>query len=245
MINNVRLSEILATHLELSIFPVAVLLYPNHNPELDKYRPNKPIRSYCHGIMMAAQGQTHYLLEKDIICKSGAATLGFSNYSDEMLSGHKHYDAGVFGSVQAAKKAVTGAYKLEDGSTEGIFLRPLSQADNNYQVILIPANAEQVMFLILADKYDTGGRTEISMATGFQGVCGDATAYSIQTGKVNFSVTGFGDRLRCGLDPELMVVSIPAGRASIIGENLEAMSSKMMAKYKKARDAKKEKRLIE
>jgi uncharacterized protein (DUF169 family) len=238
--NNAQLSKILTTHLELSIFPVAVSLYPKHNPELEKYRPNKPLKSYCHGIMMTAQGQTLYLLEEDIVCKSGAATLGFSNYSNEMLSGRKHYDAGVFGTVEAAKKAVTGAHKLEDGSTEGIFLRPLSQADNNYQVILIPANAEQIMFVILADKYDTGGRTEISMATGFQGVCGDATAYSIQTGKVNFSVTGFGDRLRCGLDPELMIVSIPAARASIIARNLEAMSSKMMAKYKKVRDTKKE-----
>jgi len=36
-----------------------------------------------------------------------------------------------------------------------------------------------------------------------------------------------------------MVVSIPTGRASMIAKNLEAMSSKMMAKYKKARDAKK------
>jgi uncharacterized protein (DUF169 family) len=241
MMNNAQISEILTTHLELSIFPVAVSLYPKHNSELEKYRPDKPLRSYCHGIMTAAQGQTLYIMEKDIICQSGAATLGFSKYSNEMLSGHKHYDAGVFGTVEAAKKAVTGAYKLEDGSTEGILLRPLSQADNNYQVILIPANAEQVMFLILADKYDTGGRTEISMATGFQGVCGDATAYSIQTGKINFSVTGFGDRLRCGLDPELMVVSIPSGRAAIIAKNLEAMSSKMMAKYKKVRDTRKEK----
>ncbi len=237
--NTAQLSEILTAHLELSISPVAVLLHPNHNLELDKYRPDKPLRSYCHGIMTAARGQTLYLLEKDIICKSGAATLGFSNYSEEMLSGSKHYNAGVFGSIQAAKNAVAGAYKLEDGSTSAIFLRPLSQADDNYQVILIPANAEQIMFILVADKYDTGGRTEISMATGFQGVCGDVTAYSIQTGKVNFSVTGFGDRLRCGLDPELMVVSIPAGRASIIGKNLEAMSSKIMAKYKKARDAKK------
>jgi uncharacterized protein (DUF169 family) len=239
MMNNAQISEILTTHLELSIFPVAVSLFPKHNSELEKYRPDKPLRSYCYGIMTAAQGQTLYLLKKDIICKSGAATLGFSNYSDEMLSGRKHYDAGVFGTVEAAKNAVTGAYKLENGSTKGIFLRPLSHADNNYQVILIPANAEQVMFIILADKYDTGGRTEISMATGFQGVCGDATAYSIQTGKVNFSVTGFGDRLRCGLDPELMVISIPAGRASIIAKNLEAMSSKMMAKYKKVRDTRK------
>ena len=236
MMNNAQISEILTTHLELSIFPVAVSLFPNHNLELEKYRPDKPLRSYCHGIMTTANGKIVYLLEDDIMCKSGAATLGFSNYSDEMLSGRKHYDAGVFGTVEAAKNAVTGAYKLEDGSTKGIFLRPLSHADNNYQVILIPANAEQVMFIMLADKYDTGGRTEISMATGFQGVCGDATAYSIQTGKVNFSVTGFGDRLRCGLDPELMVISIPAGRASIIAKNLEAMSSKMMAIYKKFRD---------
>jgi len=240
MMNNAQLSEILTTHLELSISPVAVSLYPkNNNSELEMYRPDKPLRSYCHGIMTAAHGQTLYLLEKDIICKSGAATLGFSNYSEEMLSGHKHYNAGVFGTIEAAKNAVTGAYKLEGGSTRAIFLRPLSHADNNYQVILIPANAEQIMFILVADKYDTGGRTEISMATGFQGICGDVTAYSIQTGKVNFSVTDFGDRLRCGLDPELMVISIPAGRASMIVKNLEAMSSKMMATYKKARDAKK------
>ncbi len=238
MMNTAQLSEILTTHLELSIFPVAVSLYPNKNSELEKYRPDKPLRSYCHGIMTTAHGRTLYLLEKDILCKSGAATLGFSSYSDEMLSGRKHYNAGVFGSIQAAKNAVVGAYKLEDGSTRAIFLRPLSQADNNYQVILILANAEQIMFILVADKYDTGGRTEISMATGFQGICGDVTVYSIQTGKVNFSVTGFGDRLRCGLGPELMVVSIPAGRVSIIAKNLEAMSSKMMATYKKARDAK-------
>jgi len=242
MMNNAQISEILTTHLELSISPVAVSLYPkNENSELEMYRPDKPLRSYCHGIMTAAHGQTLYLLEKDILCKSGTATLGFSNYSDEMLSGHKHYNTGVFGTIEAAKNAVTGAYKFEDGSTSAVFLRPLSHADNNYQVILIPANAEQIMFIILADKYYTGGRTEISMATGFQGVCGDATAYSIQTGKINFSVTGFGDRLRCGLDPELMVVSIPTGRASMIAKNLEAMSSKMMATYKKARNIKKEK----
>jgi hypothetical protein len=36
-----------------------------------------------------------------------------------------------------------------------------------------------------------------------------------------------------------MVISIPAGRVSIIVKNLEAMSSKMMATYKKARDFKK------
>jgi len=234
-----QLSEILTTHLELSISPVAVSLHSNHSLELEKYRPDKPLRSYCHGIMTAAHGQTLYLLEKDIICKSGAATLGFSSYSDEMVSGSKHYNAGVFGSIQAAKNAVAGAYKLEDGSTRAIFLRPLSQTDNNYQVVLIPANAEQIMFILVADKYDTGGRTEISMATGFQGICGDVTAYSIQTGKVNFSVTGFGDRLRCGLDPELMVISIPAARVSLIVKNLEAMSTKMMATYKKARDAKK------
>lgn len=242
MMNTAQLSEILTAHLELSISPVAVSLHRNQNLELEKYRPDKPLRSYCHGIMTAAHGKTVYLLENDIMCKSGAATLGFSSYSDEMLSGHKHYTAGVFGSIQAAKNAVAGACKLEDGSTKAIFLRPLSQADNNYQVILIPANAEQIMFILVADKYDTGGRTEISMATGFQGICGDVTAYSIQTGKVNFSVTGFGDRLRCGLAPELMVVSIPGARASIIGKNLEAMSSKIMAKYKKARDAKKGKR---
>jgi hypothetical protein len=38
-----------------------------------------------------------------------------------------------------------------------------------------------------------------------------------------------------------MVVSIPSGRAAIIAKNLEAMSSKMMAKYKKVRDTRKEK----
>ena len=57
MITNAQLSEILTTHLELSIFPVAVSLYPKHDLELEKYRPGKPLKSYCHGVMTAAQGQ--------------------------------------------------------------------------------------------------------------------------------------------------------------------------------------------
>ena len=74
------------------------------------------------------------------------------------------------------------------------------------------------------------------MATGFQGVCGDATAYVLETGNTNFSVTGFGDRLRCGLSPDLMIVGVPQDRVPVIATNLETMGNKLLAKYKKARD---------
>ena len=231
-----HISRILSRHLELTISPVAVSLLPKEeNPELEKYRPEKPLRSYCYGVVAASQGRSLYLLREDILCQSGTATLGFSGYSEEMLSGRKHYNTGVFGNVEAAKKAVAGAYKLQNGSTAALFLRPLSTGEGHYQVLVIPAKPEQVMFILAADNYETGGRTEISMATGFQGVCGDATVYSLQTGKTNFSVTGFGDRLRCGLRPELMMVGIPKSRVSVVAKNLESMGAKLLAKYKEAR----------
>ena len=237
--NNAQLSDILTGHLELSIFPVAVSLHPDIDDALlEMYRPDKPIRSYCHGIMLAAGGKTLYLLENDLLCKSGAATLGFLNYSEDMLSGRKHTNAGVFETVEAARISVNGAFKLDRGSTKGLLLAPLADSTNYYQMVLLPANAEQIMFIIVADKYNTGGRTEISMATGFQGICGDATVYPIQTGNVNFSVTGFGDRMRCGLSPELTMVGIPAERIPVIAKNLVAMSSKLMKKYKEQRRSK-------
>ena len=239
MMNNTQLSDILTEHLELSMFPVAVSVYPEIDDGMSKmYSPDKPLRSYCHGIMLAADGKTLYLSETDILCKSGAATLGFLNYSEDMLSGRKHSNAGVFETAEAARNSVKGAFKLERGSTKGLLLTPLANADNYYQTVLLTANAEQIMFLIVANKYDTGGRTDISMATGFQGICGDATVYPIQTGKVNFSVTGFGDRMRCGLSPELTMVGIPAERISVIANNLVAMSSKLMKKYKEQRRSK-------
>ena len=95
------------------------------------------------------------------------------------------------------------------------------------------------MFISVADKYETGGRTEISMATGFQGICGDATAYVLQTGNINLSVTGFGDRLRCGLGPDLMMAGIPKNRVAIIAGSLEKLGTKLLAKYKKARSGEK------
>jgi uncharacterized protein (DUF169 family) len=240
VLNNAQLSEIITSKLELSHFPVSVSFFAgNDNPRLEKLRPTKPLPSYCHAVMSAARGESFYLLKKDILCRSGAATLGFSGYSEDMLLGRKHYKTGVFGCLEAAQKAVAGAYKLQDGKTKAVLIRPLPEADNDYQVILIPANPEQIMILMVADKYETGGRTEISMATGFQGVCGDATVYVLQTGRTNFSVTGFGDRLRSGLEPELSMVGIPKERVTIIARNLEALGENLLAKYKGARTSRK------
>jgi len=234
--DNTRISVTLKHHLQLAFSPVAVsLLSSKDNPELEVYRPKKPVASYCQSIMAAAKGESLYLLKNDILCKSGAATLGFRSYPEDMLSGQKHYRSGVFCSIEAAKKSVAGACKLEDESIQALLLRPISQADNGYDVLLMPVNAEQAMFISVADKYETGGRTEISMATGFQGICGDATAYVLKTGSINLSVTGFGDRLRCGLDPDLMMVGIPENRVTIIAENLEKLGTKLLAKYKRAR----------
>jgi uncharacterized protein (DUF169 family) len=231
-----HISKILSRHLELTLSPVAVsLLSQKENAEREKYRPEKPLKSYCHGIIAASWGRSLYLLEEDILCQSGTATLGFSSYSEDMLSGRTHYQTGVFGNIEAARKTVARATKLQNGSTAALFLRPLAEADGDYQVLVIAANPEQVMFILVADNHETGGRTEISMATGFQGVCGDATAYVLMTGKTNFSVTGFGDRLRCGLDPELMMVGIPKSRVSVVAKHLESVGGKLLARYKKAR----------
>jgi uncharacterized protein (DUF169 family) len=240
LIDNIRISETLRHHLELALLPIAVsLLSSEDNPELEVDRPKKPVASYCQAIMAAARGERFYLLKNDILCKPGAATLGFCKYPEDMLSGQRHYRSGVFCSIKAAKKGIAGACKLEDESIQGLLLRPVSQADNDYDVLLIPVNAEQAMFISVADKYETGGRTEISMATGFQGICGDATAYVLQTGSINLSVTGFEDRLRCGLGPDLMMAGIPKNRVSIIAGNLEKLGTKLLAKYKKARSGEK------
>lgn len=236
LMDNIRISETLEHHLELALSPVAVSLFSSgDNPELEVYRPKKPVASYCQAVMVATRGESLYLLKNGILCKPGAATLGFCNYPEDMLLGQRHYRSGIFGNIEAAKKGVAGARKLEDDSIQGLLLRPVSQAGNDYDVLLIPVNAEQAMFISVADKHETGGRTEISMATGFQGICGDATAYVLQTGNINFSVTGFGDRLRCGLDPDVMMAGIPKNRVSIIAGNLEKLAPKLLAKYKKAR----------
>lgn len=236
MMDNIRISEALKHHLELALSPVAVsLLSSGDNSELEVYRPKKPVASYCQSVMAAARGESLYLLNNDILCKPGAATLGFCSYPEDMLLGQKHYRSGLFCSIEAAKKGVAGACKLEDESIQALLLRPVSQADNGYHVLLIPVNPEQAMFISVADKYETGGRTEISMATGFQGICGDATVYVLKTGSINLSVTGLGDRLRCGLGPDLMLAGIPKNRVAIIAGNLEKLGTKLLAKYKRAR----------
>ena len=232
MKNNREISEILRKYLELEFLPVGIKLIFDREEVPKQGRPKKALRSYCHAVMLASKGSRILVLREDIACQYGAAILGLRDYTDEMLSGKSQYAEGAFGSPEAAKNAVVGGYRVKTG-TKAILLSPLAEADEDYQIILIPITPEQAMLFLMAYNYKIGSTIEILMkASGLQAFCRDCTAYPLLTENINFSIVAVGDRLRSGLPPQYMLTGIPKEKVSEMAENLETMGQKLIPKYR-------------
>jgi uncharacterized protein (DUF169 family) len=234
--SNREIAEMMERQLDLALSPVTIRFVSRQGGVPNEGRPERPLRSFCHAVMIASRGNSLVILQEDILCQYGAATLGFRDYTGQMLSGKMQYGEGAFGNLEGAQKAVTGGHRLEAGSTKAIVLYPLSQAEEDYDILLIPVSPWQAMFICMADEYQTGSTTEVLMkASGLQAFCRDCTVYPLLTGEINFSVVAVGDRIKSGLDPEYMLVGIPRVRLSEIVRNLEIMESKLITKYKSSR----------
>jgi len=230
--NNCEISKILEKQLDLRLFPVAIKLIYRWEEVPKKEQSKRTFRSYCHGVMLASEGSRILILRENIACQYGAATLGLRDYDDKMLSGKSQYAEGAFGNLEAAKNAVVGGHEIKTG-TKAIFLSPLAEADEDYQIVLIPITPEQGMLLLMAYNYKTGNVTKSLMkASGLQAFCRDCTAYPLLTGNINFSLVAVGDRMRSGLPPQYMLVGIPKEKVSEIAENLEIMGQKLIPRYR-------------
>lgn len=181
--------------------------------------PEKPVR-HCQSIMRARRGESMAIPAEKHMCGIGAAALGMAELGDEVRSGEFHTKMGLYGAKEAAGVTMELNPSLPPGSTMGTVVAPLSRYEGEPDVVVVVAQPEQVYWLLpVALTYRAGGRSMMDLAS-VQAACADATAVPYLCQHCNLSLGCFGCRKSTDMEPQEMLLGIPA---ALFPEMVEAV----------------------
>lgn len=210
--------------LKLKALPVAVNFNETEN---GIYSSAKKMR-YCQALMLARGGKEVVLTPENISCPAAAAAFGFKPLPDKITQGEMLANLGLFAEPGAASHTMALMPRLELGKYKAVCLTPLSKAESTIpDVIVIEGLPEQVMWIILASIFNTGGR--LNFETGvFQATCVDATVVPFITGKVNACFGCYGCREASDIDLSEAVMGFPGRMLEGIVEALSRLEAKAL-----------------
>jgi uncharacterized protein (DUF169 family) len=134
---------------------------------------------------------------------------------------------GLFGSPEAAAKTIALMPRLEQGRFNAVLVSPLEKFETPPDVVVIEAEPEKLMWVGLADIFDTGGRHSIETGV-FQATCVDSTVVPFVKQKMNFCLGCYGCRDATDITQNETVLGLPASSLDRIMTALEKLSQKAM-----------------
>ena len=218
-----KLADALTRHVRLGSFPVAVRMVKSGEPLPERVRhPLKDLKikvATCQAIAMARRyGWVLAVGEEDISCPLTAVVFGFRRASEFYLKGRAC--AGMYTeSEEAGTLSEEQVEKFSFGEYEYILLAPLHRTAFQPEVIVIYANPGQVLRLLTAALWKSGGR----LASSFGGRidCAEEIIVPLRSGKCEVILPCYGDRIFAQTQDHEMAFSIPMDRAEEIIEGLE------------------------
>ena len=108
--------------------------------------------------------------------------------------------------------------KFSFGEYERILIAPLGRAAFDPHVVLVYANAAQVMRLVAAALYQRGGRIHSSFSARLD--CADAVIETIHTGRPQVILPCYGDRIYGQTEDHEMAFTVPWSEAELLVEGL-------------------------
>jgi uncharacterized protein (DUF169 family) len=186
------ISQNIVKHLSLQYQPVGVNLYRDTDPlPTDIALTQKELKSYCQALLLAGKGQKFLLNKEHMGCKLGTSVLGFEDskameaYLDDAVL--EKYGVGLFGTEEASAETILKSTYLEKGKTRAVYIAPLSEFIQKPQVVIFTADSEQIMWLLYALNYKTGGMMNLPQSGGALGGCSDITALPMLEGTANIT----------------------------------------------------------
>jgi uncharacterized protein (DUF169 family) len=218
-------AETMKNVLELQWEPVAVTFL--HDTEPVSGYEALPNRRYCQMVMEARRGRKVILTAENIACPAAAAAFGFKPLPPKLASGEMLAAFGIFGSPAAGKATIDSMRRLEQGQYVAVALSPLAEADLEPDVIVVEGTIEQLMWLALAARFESGGRATFTTAI-LQATCEDATVLPFLTGELNATLGCYGCREATDLQDQEAVIGFPVRLLDEIVHGLRALGSKAL-----------------
>lgn len=204
-------------------FPVAVKFLRHGEPPPPKAkRPLDDLKRHvtvCQGWGIARRyGWTTVLRADDMKCPLGALVAGFA--APNAFYDEGNLCAGMYtADAQAGARSEASVEKFKPGEIDGIVFGPLNRADYEPEVLIIYGNAAQVMRLVAAALYKSGGRVESSFAARMD--CSDHLVVPLRTDQPQVILPCNGDRIFAGAQDEEMAFTVPWSKVGDLMEGLE------------------------
>jgi uncharacterized protein (DUF169 family) len=232
-----NISRDLVAGLDLAYAPVGVTLYRDTDPlPAGLAFTGENLKSYCQALALAGKGRTLLLAREQLGCKLGTSVLGFEADREAFLDDGvlEKYGVGLYATEAASAATILHSTYLEPGQTRAALIAPLAVFREPPQVVVFTADSEQVMWLLYAANYDTGGRMDLPQSGGALGGCADITALVLLQGVPNVTFLGLGCRLKSALDPCHLMMGVPGHTLAALHQHLLDMA-KPIAMLRKAR----------
>jgi uncharacterized protein (DUF169 family)/uroporphyrinogen-III decarboxylase len=215
--------QALQTYIRPQTFPVAVrMLRPG---EAIPERARRPARDFgklsmnCQVIDMARRfGWTIALTREDSICSLGITAFGLDRPTHLYSSGT--LCEGMYTETKAAgARSEASVDKFVPGTYAGLLVGPLDRAAFEPDLVVIYGNPAQVMRLLQAALWKSGGR----LTSSFQGriVCADIVVTTMQTGEPQVVLPCSGDRIFGQTQDHEMAFTVPWPRMAEVVQGLE------------------------
>jgi uncharacterized protein (DUF169 family) len=195
-----------------------------------KFLLNKPagikrldkILDFCEMLPEAQEGNAFYVTKESFTCV-GPLILGMIEHEPIFESGQVGPRLEVFKDARANQKIYDVIPKLQKGTANYVAFAPLDKLSFEPDVLIVTANVSQAEILLRALSYSSG-RMWSARGTPVIG-CAWLYIYPYLSGKLNFTITGFGHGMKARkLFPEgLILISIPRGLLPGMINNLKDM----------------------
>ncbi|UCD88459.1 MAG: DUF169 domain-containing protein [Desulfobacterales bacterium] len=221
-VNLTEFDEALNQHVRPDSFPVAVrMVTPGDSlPERVKHplRDLKIKIAICQAIAMARRyGWVLAVGKEDISCPLGAAVFGFKKASKYYHEGQAC--EGMYSeTVEGGKLSEARVEKYAYNEFQYILVAPLHRTVFNPQVVVIYASPAQVLRLLTATLWKSGGH----MTSSFGGRidCAEEIIVPQRTGNCELILPCYGDRIFAQTQDHEMAFAVPINRVEEIIEGL-------------------------
>ncbi len=215
--------QAIAKHIRPATFPVAVRMVPSGEPLPPKVkRPWQDLGikvAICQAVAFARRyGWVMAVGSEDLSCPLAKAVFGFAPMLDYYEEGHAC--AGMYTATLEAGAATEAAVaRFPYGEYEYLLVAPLHRTNFEPDVIVIYGNSAQVMRLVTAALWKTGGRLTSSFSGRID--CSDSVIVPLQSKKPEVILPCYGDRVFAQTQDDEMAFSLPASWMADIIEGLE------------------------
>jgi len=215
--------------LRLSYEPIAVKFLTGKTKLTGFEMPSE--RRYCQVLMGAREGNKLLLTVDNISCPAAAWALGFKGPPAKLSSGEMPAGMGIFGSPAAAKNTLDTMPRLGMGKYQMVACCPLGQAPFEPDVVVLESVVEHLMWVALAQVFETGGRLEFSTAI-LQATCVDGTIIPFLQQKLHASLGCYGCREATNLAEGECVLGFPMRDLESIVSSLQKLNEKAIPRVR-------------